>query len=46
MKTGSVTRKIIDDTLPEGHVEKNIEYIAPFDKCDREEDYKVVWSQL
>jgi len=43
MKTGSVSRTIIDDTLPGGSVERIIEYIAPFDKCDREDDYRKCW---
>ena len=31
-----VTRRITDDTLPEGPLERSIEYHAPFDRCDRE----------
>jgi len=33
-----------DDTQPGGPVERTIEYIAPFDRCDREEDYETVWK--
>ena len=44
MKSGSVSQAITDDTLPGGPVERSIEYIAPFDKCDREEDYQVTWA--
>jgi len=36
MKSGEIHRKIIDDTLPGGPVERTIIYKAPFDKCDRE----------
>jgi hypothetical protein len=43
METGSVSRTITDDTLPGGSEERTIEYIAPFDKCDREEDYRNAW---
>ena len=37
-------RTIIDDTMPEGPIERTIEYVAPFDKCDRIEDYKTAWE--
>ena len=37
-------RKIIDDTMPGGPVERTIEYVAPFDRCDREQDYKIAWK--
>ena len=36
-------RTIIDDTVPNGPVERTIEYIAPFVKCNREKDYEVAW---
>ena len=44
MKEGVVTRTISDDTLPDGPVERVIEYRAPFDRCDREEDYRAAWD--
>lgn len=31
-------RTIMDDTMPGGPVERTIEYVAPFDRCDREQD--------
>ncbi|WP_275129192.1 hypothetical protein [Vibrio vulnificus] len=34
----------MDDTQPGGPVERTIEYIAPFDKCDREQDYETAWA--
>lgn len=37
-------RTIIDDTLPGGPVERTIEYVAPFDRCDREKDYEIAWT--
>jgi hypothetical protein len=43
---GIVTRRIMDDTLPGGPVERVIEYHAPFDKCDREQDYAVAWADF
>lgn len=41
-----VTRTIMDDTLPGGPREKTITYLAPFDKCDREEDYRTAWTEF
>lgn len=38
------TRTIMDDTQPGGPHERTIEYVAPFDKCDRVEDYKTAWK--
>ncbi|MCR5661697.1 MAG: class I SAM-dependent DNA methyltransferase [bacterium] len=38
------TRTISDDTQPGGPVERTIEYVAPFTKCDRERDYATAWS--
>ncbi|WP_027217353.1 Eco57I restriction-modification methylase domain-containing protein [Butyrivibrio fibrisolvens] len=37
-------RTIIDDTIPNGPVERTVEYVAPFDKCDREHDYEIAWK--
>lgn len=37
-------RTIIDDTQPGGPAERTIEYVAPFDKCDREKDYETAWA--
>lgn len=37
-------RTITDDTMPGGPVERTIEYVAPFDRCDREKDYETVWK--
>lgn len=37
-------RTITDDTQPGGPVERTIEYVAPFDKCDREKDYETAWA--
>lgn len=35
---------IMDDTMPGGPVERTIEYVAPFDRCDREQDYETAWK--
>ena len=37
-------RTITDDTMPDGLVERTIEYVAPFDRCDREQDYETAWK--
>jgi hypothetical protein len=42
--SGTVSRTIIDDTMPGGPVERTITYEAPFDRCDRVEDYKTAWA--
>lgn len=39
-----IYRTIIDDTMPGGSIERTIEYIAPFDRCDRERDYEMAWK--
>ncbi|MCG6134003.1 MAG: N-6 DNA methylase [Nostoc sp. LLA-1] len=44
MKTGTIERTIIDDTMPGGPIERTIIYQAPFDRCDREEDYHIAWE--
>ena len=44
MKEGVVTGEIEDDTLPGGPVRRVIEYVAPFDRCDREADYATAWA--
>jgi len=46
MTSGTVEHTIIDDTLPGGPRERTIVYTAPFDRCDREEDYAVVWKHF
>ena len=42
-KSGTFTRTITDDNMPGGPVERTIEYVAPFDCCNREEDYETAW---
>ena len=43
-KNGTYSQTIVDDTTPDGPVERTITYVAPFDRCDREKDYKEVWA--
>jgi hypothetical protein len=42
--SGKVTRTVQDDTLQGGPRERVIEYVAPFDRCDREQDYATAWK--
>ena len=44
LSEGTATRRITDDTLPGGPIERHIEYSAPFDRCDREQDYCTAWT--
>ena len=46
MKSGTVSRTVVDDTLPGGPRERTITYEAPFDRCDREADYGVAWASF
>jgi hypothetical protein len=39
-----VERTIQDDTVPNGPIERVIQYVAPFDLCSREQDYQTVWQ--
>lgn len=46
--TGSdiIEHTITDDTQPGGPRERVIRYQAPFDRCDREQDYATVWAHF
>jgi type I restriction-modification system DNA methylase subunit len=46
MPSGTVSREIDDDTLPGGPRKRVVTYEAPFDRCDREEDYKTAWAEF
>ena len=46
MKSGTVEQEIEDDTMPGGPVKRTIVYQAPFDKCNREQDYEVAWHEF
>ena len=43
---GVIIRRITDDTLPGGPIDRPIEYDAPFDRCDRERDYLFSWAEF
>jgi len=40
----TITRTVLDDTLPGGPHERTITYEAPFTRCNREHDYRTAWS--
>jgi len=42
-ESGTVSRTITDATLPGEPVERVIEYVAPFCRCDRELDYEIAF---
>ena len=44
LSEGTVVRRRMDDTLRGGLVERSIEYNAPFERCDREDDYRMAWT--
>lgn len=46
MQSGEIHRTIMDDTMPNGPIERTIIYVAPFAKCDREKDYEVAWAEF
>lgn len=46
-KSGSVlTCTVLNDTLPTAPFDQTITYHPPFDQCDREQDYEVVWGEF
>ncbi|RYQ21287.1 restriction endonuclease subunit M [Bifidobacterium pseudolongum subsp. globosum] len=38
------TITIEDDTLPDGPIKRDIRFVAPYDRCDRIEDYRTAWA--
>jgi hypothetical protein len=43
---GTLTRTVMDDTLPGGPRERVVTYFAPFDACYRETDYATAWAEF
>jgi hypothetical protein len=41
-----IERTVEDDTLPTGKRTRTIVYEGPYDKCDREQDYRTVWAEF
>ncbi len=46
LRAGVISRRVQDDTFPGGPVQRVIEYHAPFDRCDREREYRTAWNVL
>ena len=46
LKEGTVERTVNDDTISGGPAERTITYAAPFDRCNREADYRTVWREF
>ena len=44
MRTGTILKNVVDNTVMGSPVERQIEYVAPFDRCDREQDYEIAWK--
>ena len=44
LEVGTIRRRITDNTQPGGPTQRHIEYVAPFTRCDREQDYRVAWD--
>jgi hypothetical protein len=44
MTEGVVSKTFMDDTMPDGPVERTVNYQAPFTLPNREEDYERAWS--
>lgn len=38
------TITVEDDTLPDGPIKRDIRFVAPYDRCDRIEDYRTAWA--
>lgn len=38
------TITVEDDTLPDGPIKRDIRFAAPYDRCDRIEDYRTAWA--
>ena len=44
LKLGIVRRQVIDNTQPSGSIQRAITYVAPFTRCDRQQDYRIAWT--
>ena len=43
LETATIRRHVTDDTRPGGPASREIEYVALFILCNREDDYRVAW---
>ena len=46
LQEGVVTHTFMDTTQPGAPFERTVEYQAPFDRCNREEDYAEAWEHF
>ena len=46
LSDATITRTILDDTLPGGPHERTITYEAPFHRPTREHDYRTAWTRF
>ena len=44
LETGTIRRRVTDNTQPCGPFQRHIEYVAPFTRPDRELDYRNAWT--
>ena len=44
LSDATITRTILDHTLPRGPHARTITYEAPFIRCNREDDYRTAWT--
>ena len=44
VETGIIGRLITDSTQPSDPIQRKIKYVAPFIRCDREQDYRAAWD--
>ena len=43
LRVGTITRKVTDDTHPDGPIERQMVYSAPFDRLERERGYETAY---
>ena len=44
LDSGTISRRITDNTQPDGPTQREIKYVAPFSRCDREREYRLAWD--
>ena len=44
LDTGTIRRRIVDNSGPGGPIQRQIEYVPPFTRPDREDDYRNAWQ--
>jgi hypothetical protein len=41
---GKIITRVVTENTKDGPRQRTIEYVPPFDKCDREKDYETAWA--